>query len=94
MGFRFDRLKKDVQVDLDEYRPDDSIWTEDDSKMVFLKHIIDDLPSPQKRIILIYAEVASYKKVAKLLGVSHITVGNMIKEIKRKIYEQYGRDYF
>ena len=59
-----------------------------------LKQIVSQLPEPQRRVILIYASTASLKKVAELLNVSQPTIANIVKEIRRKIYKEYGKSHF
>ena len=70
------------------------MFTEEDERITKLKQIVSQLPEPQRRVILIYASTASLKKVAELLNVSQPTIANIVKEIRRKIYKEYGKSHF
>lgn len=73
---------------MEDYQPNDDIMSEDTEEMNRLKHIIfDKLPEVDKRVILLYSELQSLRKVAKYLGVSpstaYILISRIRKEIKR-----------
>ncbi len=73
---------------LQEYLPDDSLFTEEDERMLRLKHIIYDcLSETDKRVILLYAELGSQRDVGEKLGVSASTVNILIRKIRQKILE-------
>ena len=60
----------------------------DDDTMIRLKAAINELPLPDKTFILLYAEVASMREVAKRLNVSLATAFKRIKKIQNKIKEK------
>lgn len=71
---------------MEEYEPNDDIFCEDSEDMRKLKHIIfDRLPEVDKRVILLYSELQSLRKVAKYLGVSPSTAYILINRIKTDI---------
>lgn len=94
MAFRYDRLKQNKEIDLQDFEYTYDMFTEEDERITKLKQIVSQLPEPQRRVILIYASTASLKKVAELLNVSQPTIANIVKEIRRKIYKEYGKSHF
>lgn len=71
---------------MEDYVPDDDIMSEEPEDINRLKHIIfDKLPEVDKRVILLYAELQSIRKVAAHLGVSASTAYLLIKRIKDDI---------
>lgn len=71
---------------MQDYEPNDDIMCEDDESMNKLKHIIfDRLPEVDKRVILLYAELQSQRKVAEKLGVSPSTAYILISRIRNEI---------
>lgn len=75
----------------DEYAIDDDIFTEDSDKIASLKDIIfNRLEEAERRIILLYAEEQSMRKIARHLGVSVATAYHTIRRIREKIIGFYG----
>lgn len=71
----------------DEYKPNNSIFDEDEEEVKKIKYIIfNKLNETERRIILAYAELGNIRDTAKLFKVSPTTIWNMIKNIKRQIY--------
>lgn len=71
---------------LDEYKPYDDIFCEDDITISKIKKIIqNDLNETERRIILSYAELGNLRDTAALFKVSTTTIWNQIKQIKIKI---------
>lgn len=79
----------DIEEILDDYRPnDDDIFNEDTEEMKKLKHIIyNDLDEVDRRVILLYAELGSLRKLGSILGVSASSAFLKIKTIKKKIHD-------
>lgn len=50
-----------------------------------LKTRILNLPEHEKRIILLYIEFGSFRKVAKIIGVSHTKISYTLKKIQQKL---------
>ena len=74
---------------LRDYQCKDDCFTEDTPLIRQTKYIINNkLSRSDRMIIVLYAELQSYRKVGKLLGVSHTTTMNEIKRIKALIKEQ------
>lgn len=72
----------------DEYRVSD----EDDDYMLQVKNIINDLPAPDRILLLLYSEEQSLRKVAAKLGVSSGTVHQKIKQIREIIKNRLKND--
>lgn len=78
---------KDIYED---YAEDTTIFNEEDDKVRKIKHIIfNDLDEVDRRIILLYSEFESLRKLAAELKVSTTTAYYKVKEIKQKIMEKY-----
>ena len=72
---------------MEDYKPDYSIWREDDEDMMMLKRALDSLEESDRIIFVLYAEWGSLRKVGKKLGVSHSIIYKNISRIKRQIYD-------
>lgn len=73
-----------------DYRFDPSIFSEDDPKVAKVKRIIEnDLSQADRTIILLYAECGSYRKLGKMLGLSHMTARTEIMRIRKQILSKY-----
>lgn len=80
---------KDIYED---YAEDTSIFNEEDDRVAKLKHIIfNDLDEIDRRIILLYVEYQSLRKLAATLKVSTTTAYYKVKEIKQKIMDKYEK---
>lgn len=78
---------KDIYED---YAEDTTIFNEEDDKVRKIKHIIfNELDEVDRRIILLYSEFESLRKLAAELKVSTTTAYYKVKEIKQKIMEKY-----
>lgn len=77
---------------MDDYKPDYSIWSEDDELMTKLKTAVQRLPDADRIIFILYCESGSLREVGKKLGVSHTTVYKEIKKIKKRIFDDIGLD--
>lgn len=72
---------------MEDYKPDYSIWREDDEDMLMLKMALDSLEESDRIIFVLYAEWGSLRKVGKKLGVSHSIIYKNISRIKRELYD-------
>ena len=72
---------------MEDYKPDETIWREDDDDMLLLKRALDSLEDSDRIIFVLYAEWGSLRKVGKKLGVSHSIIYKNISRIKRQIYD-------
>ena len=72
---------------MEDYKPDYSIWREDDEDMLMLKRALDSLEDSDRIIFVLYAEWGSLRKVGKKLNVSHSIIYKNISRIKRQIYD-------
>ena len=80
-------MEINIKEVIDEYKPDDDIMSNDDEEMRILKESVMNLPTANRIIFLLYSELASYRKVAKKLGVSHTIIYKQIKKIREDIRE-------
>ena len=81
--------KLDIKEILEDYKPSDDIFNDEDELINKLKHIIYlKLNEVDKRIILMYAELKSLRKLGMELGISVSSAWLKIKEIRDKIYKE------
>lgn len=80
-------MEINIKEVIDNYKPDYDIMSDDDEEMRILKESIMNLPTANRIIFLLYSELASYRKVAKKLGVSHTIIYKQIKSIREDIRE-------
>ena len=85
-----DKQNLNIKDILEDYSPDNSIFTEENPEINKLKNIIyNDLDEVDRRIIIMYAELGSLRKLGKELGVCAATALTKIIEIRKKIYDNY-----
>ena len=78
--------KNEFKNMLEDYAPDDDIFSEEDEDINRLKHIVyDELDEVDKRVLLMYAELGTLEKVGKELGVSRASACLRIKQIRERI---------
>lgn len=81
--------KLNIKEILEDYQPSDDIFNEEDELINNLKHIIYfKLDEVDKRIILMYAELKSLRKLGMELGISVSSAWIKINEIRDKIYKE------
>lgn len=81
--------KLNIKEILEDYQPSDDIFNEEDELIDKLKHIIYfKLNEVDKRIILMYAELKSLRKLGLELGISVSSAWIKINEIRDKIYKE------
>lgn len=68
-----------------EYNRKDDAFHEDSDLMTEMSDIIDKLPIHERRLIILYAEYGSYRKMAKIFNCHWTTIHKQIKKIKQKI---------
>ena len=74
----------DIRKILAEYAPDPLNDTDD---TLALKNAIERLPEADRRILILYADLGSIRKVAMMLNTTYYYVQLKLKEIKQKIYD-------
>lgn len=67
---------------------DDTIWCQDETINAIKHNIKDRLNDTEKRLLLLYAEIGSQRKVAELLRVSPATINRIIKDIREKLNKE------
>lgn len=75
----------DVDKLVREYLPDNDLWSEEDELIGRYKRNIMRLEMADRIIFLLYVELASYRKVAKMLGCSHTLISKEINRIKKLV---------
>lgn len=81
--------KLNIKEILEDYKPSDDIFNEEDELINELKHIIYlKLNEVDKRIILMYAELKSLRKLGMELGISVSSAWIKVNEIRDKIYKE------
>ena len=69
---------------------DSDIMSKDDERVAKIKKIIDTkLSLVDKTIILLYADCQSYRKLAKKMNLSHMTLRREVIRIKNIILKEY-----
>lgn len=74
----------DIKKIMAEYAPDPLNDTDD---TLALKTAIERLPEADRRILILYADLGSIRKVAMVLDTTYYYVQLKLKEIKQKIYD-------
>lgn len=83
---KIDSLEIDLDDVYDEYKEDDTIFSEEEPLTKEIKRIIfHSLDEVDRRIILLYAELQSLRKLGKVLGVSASSAFFKVADIKNKI---------
>lgn len=78
---------------IEDYKPNDDLFSEEDSEITMLKHAVEKLNPADKIIFLMYCEIGSLRKVGKELGVSAGTIFKEIRRIKELIKEWCNNNY-
>lgn len=73
----------DIKKILAEYSP--NVLTDTDDTLA-LKNAVESLPEADKRILILYADMGSIRKVAMMLDTTYYYVQLKLKEIKQRIY--------
>lgn len=79
------RMKINLEELLKDYDLDFGVFTELDDRLLEIEDKLTALKAPERIILILYAELKSYRKVGKVLGFSHSTVMKHIKEIREKL---------
>ena len=73
-----------------DYAYDSDIMSKDDERVAKIKKIIDTkLSLVDKTIILLYVDCQSYRKLAKKMNLSHMTLRREVIRIKNIILKEY-----
>lgn len=80
---------KEIKADY-AYNPD--IMSNEDDRIAKLKYIIDTKLAPEdKTILLLYAELGSYRKLGERFGVSHTMMRRVLQRIIGKVTEELDK---
>ena len=86
-------MKMEITKIMSEYKPDHSIFSEDDEDMTILKECVQALPPADMIIFLMYSEKQSLREVGKELGVSHTIIYKQINNIRKMMKEWIVTNY-
>lgn len=87
-----DTGKLNLKELMETYRPNWDILTQEDLRTLMIKTVIfKDLTEIERRIILLYAELQSQRELGKIMGLSAATINKILKDIKKKIYDNLDR---
>lgn len=76
---------RDIRLD---YVFDASVFNEEPERTRRVKQLVEQLPLADRVMLLMYADCGSLRKVAKKLGVSHMTMSKEIRRIRANIIAQ------
>lgn len=79
------QLCHDLKKIMEDYAPSRDVFSEDTPRVKRLKSLVSRLDEADRNIILAYAEVASYRELGRMLGVSYGTARNVVNRIKASI---------
>lgn len=75
-----------------DYRYKGGILVDDDPKVAAVKRIIETkLTQADRTIILLYIDCMSYRRLGRMLHLSHMTARTEVLRIKKKILEEYDK---
>ena len=81
---------KEYRAIKQDYAYESDIMSKDDERVAKIKKIIDTkLSLVDKTIILLYADCQSYRKLAKKMNLSHMTLRREVIRIKNIILKEY-----
>ena len=81
---------KEYRAIKQDYAYDSDIMSKDDEGVAKIKMIIDTkLSLVDKTIILLYVDCQSYRKLAKKMNLSHMTLRREVIRIKNIILKEY-----
>ena len=81
LGRTYREIRRDFAFNSDPF-------CEDDAKVRRVKWVVENrLTQADRTIILLYAEIGSYRKLGRRLGLSHTTVKNEVHRIRKIIQE-------
>lgn len=70
-----------------DYLPDRSIFATDGERVARLKRALARLSQADRTIVILYAETASLRAVAKMLNVSHTTIRTELQRIRSELFK-------
>lgn len=85
------RRYRDIRED---YRYNADVMDEDEEEVRRLKYIVNErLGEVDRTIMILYADLQSYRKLGSRLGISHTIVQREVRRIRRRIRDEYMRLY-
>jgi len=85
------KFTSDIEKILDTYKPNEDPFDDDADNVRILKYIIfKELNDIEKRLIILYTEYRSFRKVASSLNISPSTVYIYVNNIRKKIKHSFA----
>ena len=76
----------------EDYRFDGGLFSQEEGRLAAVKWIIDNrLTEAERIVILLYTDCQSYRKLAKRMGMSHMTIARAVRRIRKKILQEYDK---
>jgi len=75
-----------IKVASQDYLPDLSIFATEGERVARLKQALTLLSQADRTIVILYAETASLREVAKMLNVSHTTIRTELQRIRNELF--------
>ncbi len=79
-------MVRDIRID---YRPDGTVFGTDPERVEILKEVVAALPEADRTLLLLYAEMQSYRKMGAALHLSHMTCRRTVVKIRARVLEAY-----
>mgnify|MGYP004530018517 FL=1 len=84
------RTLQEVVTDIrEDYRPDGTVFDPDPERVSVLKEVVAALPEADRRMLLLYAEFASYRRMGRALHLSHMTCRRAVVRIRALVLEAF-----
>lgn len=83
---------EELRAILADYEYNDDVMNTDDERVLQVKKAISKLSVPDRTIFVLYVDLASSRKLGKILGVSRSTVLKEINRIKLLIRSKMMED--
>ena len=80
---KYDKI--DIDELLEEYKIDTSIFTNADDRLLEIADKYNQLTDSERILLVLYAELQSYRKVGKVIGFSHSSVQRFLKSVREKL---------
>jgi len=87
------RSLRDIVRDIrEDYRPDGTVFDRDPERVSVLKEAVARLPEADRTLLLLYAELQSYRKMGAALHLSHMTCRRAVVRIRARVLEMYAEE--
>lgn len=77
-------IRKNIKKIEEEYKPKEELFCENVETNEILKKVWS-LEESDRRVLILYAEIKSHRKVAEILQVSEFSIRKKLKQIKKMV---------